>query len=127
MTKLRKTATCAIAAIAAAAGAVVYFTLDPATCAVFPRCPFYVLTGLKCPGCGSQRALHCLLHMDVIGAMRHNFMLVASLPLLALLAIGELLRKRRPAFYAALNNARLALTAFVVVALWWIGRNVMDW
>ena len=58
MTKLRKTAVCAIAAIAAAAGAVVYVALDPATCAVFPRCPFYVLTGLKCPGCGSQLALH---------------------------------------------------------------------
>lgn len=127
MKKTHKAAICALAACVAAVGAVVYFEVDPARSRLFPKCPFYVLTGLKCPGCGSQRALHCLLHMDVIGAMRHNFMLVASLPLLALLAIGELLRKRRPAFYAALNNARLALTAFVVVALWWIGRNVMDW
>ncbi len=127
MKKTHKAAICALAACVAAVGAVVYFEVDPTSSRLFPKCPFYVLTGLKCPGCGSQRALHCLLHMDVIGAMRHNFMLVASLPLLALLAIGELMRKRRPAFYAALNNARLALTAFVVVALWWIGRNVMDW
>lgn len=127
MKKTHKAAICALAACVAAVGAVVYFEVDPASSRLFPKCPFFVLTGLKCPGCGSQRALHSLLHMDVIGAMRHNFMLVASLPLLALLGAGELLRKRRPGFYAALNSARLAMATFVVVALWWVARNVMHW
>lgn len=127
MTKLRKTAICAIAAIAAAAGTAVYFALDPATCAVFPRCPFYVLTGLKCPGCGSQRALHCLLHMDIAGAAANNFLLVAALPLVALLAASELLRKRKPRLYAAVNSARLCMAVFAVITAWWVARNIMGW
>ena len=127
MTKLRKTAICAIAAIAAAAATAAYFALDPATCAVFPRCPFYVLTGLKCPGCGSQRALHCLLHMDIAGAAANNFLLVAALPLVALLAASELLRKRKPRLYAAVNSARLCMAVFAVITACWVARNIMGW
>ena len=94
---------------------------------MFPRCPFYVLTGLKCPGCGSQRALHCLLHMDIAGAAANNFLLVAALPLVALLAASELLRKRKPRLYAAVNSARLCMAVFAVITAWWVARNIMGW
>jgi hypothetical protein len=60
-----------------------YFALDPAHYP-FPRCPFYLLTGLHCPGCGSQRATHALLHGHLGQAAGLNLLAVLSLPLLAL-------------------------------------------
>ncbi|MDE7397749.1 MAG: DUF2752 domain-containing protein, partial [Muribaculum sp.] len=39
---------------------VIYAVFDP-TLPWFPKCLFRQLTGLECPGCGSQRAIHALL------------------------------------------------------------------
>lgn len=127
MGKGTKTAITAVAACSLALAATAYFVLDPATNAIFPRCPFLTLTGLKCPGCGSQRALHCLLHLDIRGAAGYNFLLVASLPGIALMLAAELMRKRKPRFYAAVNNTRLTTAVLAVVVGWWLVRNIMDW
>lgn len=45
-------------------------------------CPFHWLTGWHCPGCGSQRALHDLLHGRLAEAFGHNAAMVLSIPLL---------------------------------------------
>ncbi len=37
--------------------AILYRTHNPSGNIYFPKCPFRELTGLKCPGCGSQRAV----------------------------------------------------------------------
>ncbi|HEX8505093.1 MAG TPA: DUF2752 domain-containing protein [Hymenobacter sp.] len=63
--------------------AAVYFFLNPAHYP-FPRCPFYVLTGLYCPGCGSQRATHALLHGRVVQAASFNLLAVLAVPVLAI-------------------------------------------
>lgn len=47
------------------------------------QCPFHYLTGLYCPGCGSQRAFSALLKGDIAGASGKNVLMVASLPLIA--------------------------------------------
>jgi hypothetical protein len=62
---------------------------DPAA-ASFPVCPFYAMTGLYCPGCGTLRCLHALLHADLRSAVGYNAMTVLLAPLLlaAWLAIG---------------------------------------
>ena len=57
----------AAAMLALVAAVAVYFALDPAR-HPFPRCMFLTLTGWQCPGCGSQRALHALLHGDIASA-----------------------------------------------------------
>lgn len=62
--------------------AYIYYRFNPASYSFFPQCPFHYLTGLDCPGCGSQRAVFCLLHGDIMGAIHQNFLLVTSLPLL---------------------------------------------
>lgn len=48
----------------------------------FPQCPFHALTGLYCPGCGSQRALSALLHGNIMESMNDNFLAMLSLPVL---------------------------------------------
>lgn len=67
----------------AISGSLLYFYFDPSYNKIFPPCPFYTLTHLYCPGCGSQRAFHDLLHGDIISASGHNLLFVASLPLVA--------------------------------------------
>ena len=55
---------------AVAAVAVVYFLFDPLESPYMPQCLFRRLTGLSCPGCGSQRVAHALLPGDLAGAFR---------------------------------------------------------
>ena len=72
----------ATAAAAAVAGGVILFHFDPEKTWFYPACRFHQMTGLDCPGCGSQRALHALLHGQVLRALHDNLLLVLSLPLL---------------------------------------------
>ena len=59
------------------------FFLDPSRTPIYPGCFFHRLTGLDCPGCGSLRALHALLHGHPVTALHDNLLLVISIPLLA--------------------------------------------
>jgi hypothetical protein len=56
---------------------------DPATSGVFPPCPLHYLTGWYCPGCGSLRALHELLHGNLRAAWAMNPLTLVLLPFLA--------------------------------------------
>ncbi len=71
-----------IAVLAVSAGAVLFW-FDPSRFAFYPACQFHRLTGLQCPGCGSLRALHQLLHGRLAAAFHFNALLVVSLPALA--------------------------------------------
>ncbi len=73
---------------AAVATALVLWRIDPNIGRVLPPCPLHALTGLYCPGCGSTRALHALLHGDVGQAMAMNPLLVLALPVLAAMALN---------------------------------------
>jgi hypothetical protein len=72
----------AVAALGLAAAAVI-FAFDPAKPGPYPVCLFHALTGLYCPGCGSLRALHQLLHGHFIAAIRFNPLMVLVLPFAA--------------------------------------------
>lgn len=80
---LIKTTVLTGAVASAFAGALVLFFCDPARAPIYPPCLFHQLTGLSCPGCGSLRALHALLHGHWVAALHFNLLLVASLPLFA--------------------------------------------
>lgn len=105
--------------------AVIYYVYDPATM-LFPRCPFLVLTGWECPGCGSQRAIHSLLHLDIAAAWRYNAMLVLSIPYVVLLLVAEWLGRRQSRLYRMLNSEVLIWSYFALVVAWWILRNVIN-
>ena len=100
------------------------YSYDPSHSELFPKCPFLMLTGWQCPGCGSQRAMHQLLHGNVVAAFRYNALMVMAVPYVLLLSVGELKRRRWPRFYAALNHPRVILAVAFLAVAWWVGRNV---
>ena len=55
---------------------------DPATSGIFPPCPVRYFTGWYCPGCGSLRAIHQLLHGNLEAAWNFNPLTVILLPFL---------------------------------------------
>lgn len=63
------------AALTAASGCVatyVYLADPNQPSSLYPPCPFLALTGLWCPGCGSARTIHALLHLDLGTAFARN-------------------------------------------------------
>lgn len=103
--------------------AAVYGIFDPSS-HLFPRCPFHALTGLDCPGCGSQRAVHALLHGDVVSAWHFNALLTASLPLLCVMVTVQLFPGRFPRLYRIFNSQAAIYSAAAILIVWWIGRNI---
>lgn len=114
----------ALVAVLLAAAAILY-GLEPAGSVLLPPCPFKVLTGLACPGCGSVRAVHQLLHGNLTAALNLNALAVALFPLvgfdLVSLAAGALLDRRPPRIFEAGRAGRIVLMA---VVCFWVLRNV---
>lgn len=100
-----------------------YALLDPGQLVWAPKCPLYVFTGLQCPGCGSQRAIHALLTGNVADAWHYNALMVASLPLLTALAWAWCFRTRHPRAYAMLNSVPVIVTCAVAIVAWFFIRN----
>lgn len=73
----------------------ILFCFDPTQYHFYPTCIFHQVTGLLCPGCGSLRALHQLLHGHPVVAFQFNPLLVAALPLLAAFGLWHRLGKPR--------------------------------
>ena len=117
----RKAWQTASATTVAAVGGWVLYTFPPAGSPFYPQCVFHALTGLDCPGCGTTRALHELLHGNVGAAFALNPMLFAMM-FTFLCAIPALARGRSPGF---LHRPWFGWTSVVVVIGWWIGRNVV--
>ena len=104
----------------AAAGAWILYTFPPGAGSFYPRCVFHAVTGLLCPGCGTTRALHQLLHGHFAAAFRLNPFLFAVM-LGSVYASPSLLRGETPALFL---QRWFGWTSLVVVMAWWIGRNV---
>lgn len=108
---------------------ILYFLLDPEKVNIFPACPFFTITGLKCPGCGSQRALHHLLNLDLFSAFLKNPLLIISIPYMLLGVIfdsSSSLVQRFPKTRNFFFGQKAILTVFVIVVSYWILRNIFD-
>lgn len=111
--------------LAVIAVAILFFVLDPNKQEIFPRCLFHSLTGGYCPGCGSQRALHCLLHFDIAGVVSYNFLFLPAGMLIFYHYVHPLLNS---AFGWKLPNLLyLKNTPWVILGIviaFWIARNL---
>lgn len=113
-----------IAAPIFAALAVLYFFVDPAEVSFMPKCIFRLATGWECPGCGSQRLVHALLHGRIAEAWGYNPFLLLMLPLLVFMVWLEAVRKRRARLYARFYNPYMPLVFAVLLVGWTVVRNL---
>ncbi|RYZ99798.1 MAG: DUF2752 domain-containing protein [Sphingobacteriaceae bacterium] len=121
-----KTINIAITVLIATAVFIVYYFFAPANFVLFPKCPFHVITGLDCPGCGSQRAFHALLHGNLATAADHNILFICSIPLLMVhfgYKIASFTQNRVIQFKLLYHPLTPKIMAAVVV-LFWIVRNI---
>ena len=112
-------------ALGAAAGLALVALRDPAL-GGYPTCPFHDLTGWRCAGCGTLRALHELAHGHPAAAFRLNALAVLFLPAAAAMWVNEarvaLGRRAWPL------DPRLGRWAWLVPALilaFFLGRNLI--
>ena len=90
----------------------VYSKYDPMVGALFPKCPFKVLTGWSCPGCGLQRAFHALLDGQLGKALSYNYFFVLSIPYATVVVVSEICRRQRRALrFVAVAQHRYGMYA----------------
>ena len=98
---------------------------DPAGSALYPPCLFHALTGLHCPGCGTGRALHQLLHGHVAAAFRLNPLMMTMTPFMAYASLSYVILgiRGRGLPEIALSSRVTRLLLGIVIAFW-ILRNI---
>lgn len=85
---------------------------------LFPACPFKVLTGLDCPGCGGLRMTHDLLHGDLGAAVVDNVFLLVGLPVLLVWLVVRWRRGLKLMPVAAIVTLVVATVAWTVIRNW---------
>jgi hypothetical protein len=111
--------------VAMAAGVVLLEVFDPATSGIFPPCPVRYLTGWYCPGCGSLRAIHQLLHGNLRAAWALNPLTVILLPFLTYgLASFALFELRGNGLPQPVLRAGWIRALCAAIILFGIARNV---
>lgn len=103
----------------------VVYLFDPRNPGMYPICPFFGLTGCYCPGCGTLRALHQLMHGNVAAAFGYNAYAMLSLPSVVYsLTVGALQDYGLPAPPRVFISARWIWALLVAVLTFWLLRNL---
>jgi len=102
-----------------------YYMINPAGQDWLPQCPFHSFTGLHCPGCGSQRALHDFLHGNIIEGFKHNVLIGLGI----LVMFYKLFLIMRSKYYPQkkknlLYDPKTPWIIFIIIVSFWIMRNI---
>ena len=101
------------------------YARNPEEQGIYPPCLFYALTGLHCPGCGTLRGLHQLMHGNLLGAFGYNPYTMLALPIIGYAFLSALLLttwgKRLPTVFIP---PALIWGLLVAVIAFWALRNV---
>lgn len=104
---------------------VIYFyVFDPDTNAsFFLKCPFYEITGYQCPGCGSQRAFHALLHGDFQKAFRQNILFLLGIPYVGFLFLTSFNKEKYQKIRGLLLSSWTILAIILLALIFGVVRN----
>lgn len=106
-------------------GVIFLYVFDPNKIA-FPQCVFFTTTGYLCPGCGSQRAIHSLLHLDFAAAFSYNALIIVLIPYLFYCVYIFLLGgKGKWSFIESILISKIAVILVSVAIIgFWLLRNI---
>jgi len=109
-------------------GAIVLYVINPSECQFAPKCPFKLLTGLSCPGCGIQRAIHALLHGNLSDAISYNLYLVYAGPYAGLLIVQDffLSPKLKGKWIKVLEHKLVVRFYIFSFIIWFFLRNFLN-
>ena len=96
-----------------------YYFFNPTVSNFFPKCPFYIMTGLFCPGCGSQRAVHDMMHLNIFEAINHNALMFFTFTF----GIGLYLYSKKK-FSDLIYHPKSPLIIFGIIFLFGVLRNL---
>ena len=95
-----------------AIGILLFF--DPRKVEWLPKCAFFQITRLHCPGCGNTRALYHLIHGEFLQSVRNNCLLIPAIITLIILLIFPRLTLEKFVCY----------TILIVIVLFFVLRNI---
>ena len=106
------------------AGAAYLYVFEPGRSGFFPVCIFRLCTGFTCPGCGSTRAMHQMLHGHFATAFTLNPLFLLAIPfiLFAFLRYSVIVMRGGVSRRNVLPSQYI-YELFVIVLSFWIFRN----
>lgn len=99
-----------------------YYFIFPKHEILFPKCPFFVLTHLYCPGCGSQRCIADLVHGRFLAALHQNILAILALPIIFYRLY--LIYKKRTTINTIFVTRSMPWIVLIVVVLFGVFRNI---
>ena len=103
---------------------ILYGLFDPEK-NLFPPCPFRSLTGWLCPGCGSQRAIHQVLHGNFGAAIKLNLLFIPGLVYALTGYVSEsFFPVSWPYVRRTFYGMKAAYVSLFVIVVFWIARNL---
>lgn len=110
--------------LGAGVGICFLYVFDPASSTLYVPCPFHALTGLQCPGCGSLRAIHHLMHGHVATAFMLNPLMIVVSPFLGYSFLSYLMATSRRRLLPPIFVPAVGIWIFLgVVLFFWVIRN----
>lgn len=105
--------------------AFLYFFINPSEVNFLPKCPLYVTTGVYCPGCGSQRATHQLLQLNIVGVLQQNVLYFLGLLIwgyhITVIGLNNFFKKN---IYNYIYHPKTPIIILIIVIIYWILRNI---
>lgn len=105
--------------------AIILYFFNPSSSSLYPPSPFRALTGLYCPGCGTLRALHQLLHGHILKAFELNSLMMVAMPYLIYSYVSYsapvILGVKVPQIFIKPNWIWLILK---IILVYWVLRNI---
>ena len=112
------------------AGIYLYGNYNPEEFRFYPKCPVYLLTGYKCPGCGSQRAFYHLFQGNFTTAFQYNPFMMLLIPyILSGIYLEYIANRTKPSIVRIreiLFGNWAILVLAVIIILYTIARNIME-
>lgn len=102
-----------------------YRTYNPLESNLFPKCIFFKYTGYLCPGCGSQRAIHYLLNIDVLSAIKQNVLVVLFIPYLFMVTLSKIFPNKLLKWNRVRKSPRFIQITLWVILGFWLLRNIL--